>query len=133
MLRRRLGHTFGLLFVLPCIAAYPLSWGRNPGVVLTGSPGYVSIGVAFGRLEVATLRTGRSEPVSIVADVRKERFSADRLWRVKFGRTSHGTSVSEVACFPLWIPALASCLFMAWRWQRRRKVRGAVGFPVDRA
>src|SRR5258708_2496452 len=50
---RRFGYILGLLFILACLAAYPLTWGREAAVRYTRQRGSTCwIGVTSGMLSV---------------------------------------------------------------------------------
>jgi hypothetical protein len=136
----RTGYILGLLFVLACALAYTLTWGQarwteydrdanrvSPTVSVTH--GWLALQLNYVWLDVGSLKgagfVSRSEPVP--SDARY--LYAVRVAR---GSTTIRTGLvmtSYVVAFPLWMPALATSLFMAWRWRRRRTRRGA-GFPV---
>jgi hypothetical protein len=125
---RRIGYILGLLFVLACVAAYPLTWGRVVVARSVGSGWAHQLSVGHGRLHVT-----RFEPVSYADGLVTYTFPSAILGGGRYLPTFRSdfydfTGSYDATC-PLWMPALATSLFMAWRWRRRRTRRGA-GFPV---
>jgi hypothetical protein len=141
---RRIGYGLGLLFVLACALAYPLTWERvtfasyDRGVGRLsprGSAhcGHVMIGVchtsrnAFDWTRRGTGYYRWTEPSPV---------ARHHLYKVEFRREWIDDGVGIMAftlyeiTMPLWMPALAMSLFMAWRWRRRRRRRAARGFAA---
>ena len=127
---RRAGYILGLLFILACAAAYPLTWWKFYNVSHESR----------GRVEFATVQYGEltigsvSLPTS-VSNPHADQWEHGRGWTDSDGRRLYRarlrtTLPNPVVSFPLWIPAIAASLFMAWRWRRSRR-RQAVGFPLD--
>jgi hypothetical protein len=131
---RRIGYGLGLLFVLACIAAYPLTWGRWAGLYwATKRSGLTGVGIEGGTLALSsTWHEGEGYPSRGGWEQLIERRSSvphGLLWRVGAKRSTW--TKGGVVFFPVWMPALAASLFMAWRWRRRTRRRGA-GFPLEK-
>jgi hypothetical protein len=131
LMLRRTGYILGLLFVLACALAYAMTWNRVHSVKRLSPSGVFVIRVESGNLTVGAVDAtyyGQHRPAyafwthgSGPAD-----FNRAELYRV--GHESDAESRRVFA--PLWMPALAVALFMAWRWRRERTRRQALGFPV---
>jgi|SRR5687768_782496 len=131
---RRIGYGLGLLFVLACVAAYPLTWGRMRGAFYVRPGFFVLAEVADGLLwvNVSTLRIndeGFEWQSSFTEGPDSKRLYLMRCDREVLPEGNLG-KIRRIVAFPLWMPALSVSLFMTWRWRRRRTRRGA-GFPVD--
>lgn len=127
-MRRRIGYIIGLLVVLACVAAYPLTWGRAADVRYTGERWLAGTRVRSGQCRISVVRL--SKPFvhkGYMAGVNDWPAEADVLYSIKGERTSY-EGVGGWVHFPLWLPALPVSLFMVWRWGRRTR-EGAV-FPV---
>jgi hypothetical protein len=129
---RRTGYILGLLFVLACVAAYPLTWGRWIRCAYFTEHRFAFAVVLGGQLRLGYNRPTHLPPElppGFYADSEPIAGARGRLYTVGSG-TLDGVGGGIVVFFPLWLPALVASLFMAWRWRRRRTRRGA-GFPVD--
>ena len=60
---RRIGYILGLLFVLACALAYPLTWGREADVAYTGTNSRTSATVHQGALVVGRFARDRKSVV----------------------------------------------------------------------
>jgi hypothetical protein len=140
---RRIGYILGLLFVLACVTAYPLTWGHSVLVSYCGSGEAASeILIRCGHVDLGLyrfvpnplpqeergLRLRRGSPTGVYAAY----FYNVRFIRESYSSPVHTTHVHR-ASFPLWMPALAASLFIAWRWRRRRARRQMPGFDVAKA
>lgn len=127
----RAGYTLGLLFVLACAAAYPLTCSRLYILDRRSPNGMLLITVSSGGFTLGTLPDALTD--SAVIERTEWRFGSELapfrpevLYRVNYTSGSGARWLS----LPLWLPALPVSLFMAWRW-RRSKRREAAGFPLD--
>jgi hypothetical protein len=144
---RRIGYTLGLLFVLACVAAYPLTWGRQAVLGHTKGDRTVNVMIRSGSFDLSHLvlqildpklkptthktgwdvrlvsKPGYTHPPDNWKALVRPGFLRDDKATPRFAYRSYVLSV------PLWMPALAASLFMAWRW-RRRRTRSGAGFPM---
>lgn len=135
---RRGGYILGLLFVAGCLAAYPLTWGRVLIASYNAPEFMVLVNVRYGGVYFATLGIRPQDLVDSVdpSTVKPLRVGLDaetpplrdELYRVSLARP---WVIPSSTRFPLWMPAAAVAGFMAWRWRRSRRRRGA-GFPMER-
>jgi hypothetical protein len=127
---RRIGYGLGLLFVLACVAAIPLTWAREAGIRFLGSRVRIYVRAASGQAEVGAVWTPKPFPYEGFSAVPARRQSPEwqGLFRFSWRRVMPG--LGAVVSFPLWMPAVAASLFMAWRWRWRRTRRGAAAFPM---
>jgi hypothetical protein len=136
---RRTGYILGLLFVLACALAYPLTWGRYRIVRVHsndaegGFTGRIAfVGVNTGQLR-AGIQTGGPVPptgwsvATFDGPVRGKYFFEVAYLSTVSRKILDIRTITFI--LPVWMPALAASLFMAWRW-RRRRTRKATGFPV---
>jgi hypothetical protein len=120
-----------MLFVVACVAAYRLTWGRMAIAEYLSSTRVVSLTLESGTLRVGTVGEkwvtgdraieGGWRSSSIELPTRRE-----ALYRFRYQFDPRG---SYSVFVPLWMPALAVTMFMAWQWRRRRR-RQAKGFQV---
>jgi hypothetical protein len=131
----RAGYIVGWLFVAACVAAYALTWGRLVYVThhQEAPPRTAVLSVFHGRLRICmqAIDHVHHEP-GWSAGTRRYQTRGGELYRVGYRRNPYGGhgrfGVMEVQV-PLWYLAFPTCLFMAWRWRRRR--RRTIGFEVE--
>jgi hypothetical protein len=126
---RRAGYILGLLFVLACVAAYPLTWGRIH-VLRRHSPDRVRhVSVTWGGMVLGTSPSSRFLGPQTGWKFRSGGavYVPQPLWLPGFGFDAGYNHLFV----PLWMPAMSVSLFMAWRWRRSRR-RQATGFEVER-
>jgi hypothetical protein len=128
---RRTGYILGLLFVLACVAAYPLTWRIYVGFDFDGPWGQAGFGASTGSCFMHRYRDAWAREFRVRPSVDTVRMPVRHgwLWQVAADRITFPGGDAVVYRCPLWMPALPVSLFMAWRWRRRRTRRGA-GFPV---
>jgi hypothetical protein len=130
---RRIGYGLGLLFVLACVAAYPLTWGRCAQFAHPWRERLVGAAIDHGLVEAGFRRLMVWDVEAAQADVSDSAFARRLLYEVRIGRMPADLLADGwIVTFPLWLPAVITAGFMAWRWRRRRTRRGA-GFPVAHA
>jgi hypothetical protein len=128
---RRIGYILGLPFVAACVAAYPLTWGRDVQAVYGRSGWVLAADTCNGRLSVNVVRFvgwgGMDLGPSV--EISQAETGARDVYAVRAARTQSGGVKEYIVEFPLWMPALAISPFMALLWRRRR--RRTVGFEVE--
>src|SRR5688500_8722208 len=114
---RRIGNGLGLLFVLACVAAYPLTWGGVNHYRIRSGNTLVWAAFSNGQLNVGTLRRAYLfEPPGFSQMVSGGiRFRLQDLYRVRIHWFPSQLGIGGFTSLPLWMPALAASLFMAWR------------------
>jgi hypothetical protein len=128
----RMCFILGILFVLACAAAYPLSWGRWGAVSYIGDNWGTEVALVNGRCELLLVW---NRPLSIPRGFNcpgwySRPSSQGDLWRVKIGSKGVSPYSGGEVSFPLWMPALIVVQAVAWsRWRKRR--RRLAGFPVQ--
>jgi hypothetical protein len=130
---RRIGYTIGLLFVVACVAAYPLTWGKV-AVFRYDRLGWCPWGqLTHGHVSVgAYLSTTEGAYDGLRTLVVSGEFAVQYLYVTRYEPIPPTFKVrGGTLTFPTWLPALPVSLFMAWRWRRSRR-RVAAGFEVER-
>lgn len=133
---RRVGYIVGLLFVLACMVAYPLTWARASSLAYERAGGWAAgVGIASGHIEFTLLHAEMTMETRLVSESRPRPMWARDLYAVDVN-WSKDEKVRRIVMsvwlveLPLWMPAAVVSLFMAWRWRRSRRQR-ATGFPLD--
>ena len=81
---RRTGYILGLLFVVACVAAYPLTWGRIVSIAYVTEQGrHGSVGVVNGQIELGV--GWERMPFKPGWSAERSRFGwwSAQLWKVK--------------------------------------------------
>jgi hypothetical protein len=123
---RRIGYGLGMLFVLACVLAYPLTWTRWAGLTVR-MPWMLELGTQGGQVQVYWNEYGAEWGASLNTSLYDDPPSSSATWQFRVVREPGDWGSAQ---FPLWVLPLATSLFMAWWWRRRRTRRGAAGFPM---
>ena len=113
-----------------CVAAYPLTWNRLYILDRRSPDGLLLLNVNSGGLTIGKLPDVLTDSAVIERTEWQFGFEPAKFRPDALHRVGHASGPNtRWLFFPLWLPALAISLFMAWRW-RRSRCRQAAGFPV---